>query len=102
MAMRDEVAQAATPPPDRPDSLNWWQSRSPDELQAIVQRGAKAGDLFFAAIMETERRARDVEAARSSQEEATAREAEQGRRKLMLSVLVLALAAIVLMRVLGV
>lgn len=102
MAIRDEVAQAATPAPDRPDPSSWWQSRSPDELQAIVQRGAKAGDLFFAAIMETERRAKDVEATRSSREEAAARAAERGRRKLMLGVLVIALAAIVLMRILGV
>jgi hypothetical protein len=49
-------------------STDWWQGRSADELQAIVHLGAKAGDPFFAAVAEMERRARDTEAARDAQQ----------------------------------
>jgi len=44
-----------------------WQDRSQEELSAIVRRGAQAGDLFFAASHEMERRAREAEAARDAE-----------------------------------
>ncbi len=60
---------AGAPILERPNSPDWWQSRSSDELRAIVQRGVQGGELFFAAAAEMERRARQTEAARDAQQE---------------------------------
>jgi hypothetical protein len=68
-----------------------WEARSADELRAIASRGLHGGDLYFAAMAELERRARDSEAA------ACARQAEaadgRNRQILLLAVLVTAVTA---------
>lgn len=103
MAVQDELAHPAAEAPivETPLSPDWWQSRSSDELQAIVYRGEKAGDMFLAAASEMERRARDSEAARRA-EQVQASETAGRRKKIALTVLLaLALAAAVLVRVMG-
>ena len=103
MAMQDELAHPATNAPaiEPTGSQAWWQSRSSDELQAIIHRGVQGGEIFFPAATEMERRVRDAEAARSAQE---SREIKVARRKpwlLLLAVLLATLAAAAVLLLLG-
>ena len=75
-----------------PNSQDWWQSRSSDELQAIADRGARAGDLFFAATAEMERRARNAEAELSFEEAKAAATVRSRQIAVVVAALVLILA----------
>src|SRR5690349_14229321 len=87
--LTDSLAEPAAD--ERPD---YWQTRSGEELKAIVDRGVLGGELFFAANRELTRRA--DEAARQS--EAALAEQERVRRRqalvTMLSVAALLVAAL--------
>lgn len=96
MAMQDELARSGDAPTiDSPGSPEWWHSRSGDELQAIVQRGIQAGDLFIAAASEMERRAKETEAVRDAQQVQEIRTTRRLRWEVWL-LLVLAGATIVI------
>jgi hypothetical protein len=82
------------------ESPSWWESRSSGELQAIVHRGVQGGDMFFAAVGEMERRARNADSARSAQEKQASEAAELRRRKISLTLLAVALTALAVMRIL--
>ena len=47
----------ATPP--EPYSVAWWESRTPEDLRDIINRGFAGGPMFKAANAEIERRARE-------------------------------------------
>ena len=40
-------------------SVAWWQSRTPEELRDIINRGFAGGDAFGGALAESERRVRE-------------------------------------------
>lgn len=42
-----------------PNSVEWWESRTPEELRDIINRGFASGQAFRGAVAETERRARE-------------------------------------------
>ena len=68
MTVQEGLTQSAGGPAvETQGSSDWWQGRSSDELQAIVQRGVQGGDIFFRAAAEMERRAREIEAGRDAQ-----------------------------------
>jgi hypothetical protein len=46
-----------------------WEGTTNEELIAIMSRGALAGDVFFSASAEMERRSREVDAAIHAEEE---------------------------------
>jgi hypothetical protein len=96
MTMQDKLAHAAAGAPqvDRPFSPEWWQSRSSDELQAIVHRGIKGGDAFFAAAAEMERRAKEANAATDVQQVAAIKTSRRLGWELKLLFALLALAAL--------
>jgi hypothetical protein len=75
MNVQDELAPAGigTPTPEPATAMSW-DGTSNEELMAIMNRGALAGDLFFSASAEMERRSRQMDAAIHEEEEkATAR-----------------------------
>lgn len=78
------------------DTLKW-QDRSSDELQAIVRRGAQAGDLFFAASCEMERRAREAEAARDAERVVEVRAVKRLRWEVYVLLAVMAAASVILL-----
>ena len=41
-------------------SVAWWQSRTPEELRDIINRGFAGGDAFGGALAESERRVREA------------------------------------------
>jgi hypothetical protein len=65
-------ASAAVPASGAPETLISWESQSCDELKAIASRGSHAGELYFAAVKELERRAHDTETAIEAQQEEVA------------------------------
>src|SRR5690349_1025067 len=69
MTVQDELAPAvAGAPPDEPPAAMSWEHTSNEELMAIMSRGALAGDLFFSASAEMERRSREMDAAIHAEE----------------------------------
>jgi hypothetical protein len=77
MSIEDELVHAAAGGPaiEALEPSNPLQERSADELRAIASRGIHAGDLYFAAAAELERRARE------SLAEEAARKAEAAARR---------------------
>ena len=64
MNVQDELAPAgATAPTTESATAMSWDGTSNEELMAIMNRGALAGDLFFSASAEMERRSRKMDAA---------------------------------------
>jgi hypothetical protein len=102
MTAQDDLAYPAAGAPAMTslESPNWWESRSSGELQAIVHRGVQGGEMFFAAVGEMERRARDAESARSVEKRRAFEAAELKRRKISLTLLAVALTALAVMRIL--
>lgn len=80
MEVDDTLASVAAKGPeaaDEQDVAAWWQTRSTEELRAILSRGFGMGAAFEAATAETERRARER---LKLDEEAAAVEAERKKR----------------------
>jgi hypothetical protein len=70
MTVHDELAPAGVAAPkDTPGTAMSWEGTSNEELMAIMSRGALAGDLFFSASAEMERRSRELDAAVQAEEE---------------------------------
>ena len=92
MTVHGELAPSGAGAAFVPSSQDWWQSRSCDELQAIADRGARAGDLFFAATAEMERRAQSAEAKRRSEEAKAAATVRSRQIAVLVAALVLVLA----------
>lgn len=82
---------------ETPGSPAWWQGRSSDELQAIVHRGVQAGEMFFAAAAEMERRAREIEAARDAEQVVVVKTSRRLGWELKLLFAVIALGALILL-----
>jgi hypothetical protein len=87
MTVQDELVHAGVGAPviEALEDSNSCQARSADELRAITGRGLHAGDLYFAAAAELERRARASDAA------AQAEQAETATRRQHIIILVAAL-----------
>ena len=75
-----------------------WEDRTADELQAIVRRGVQAGDMFFGASAEMERRSKETEAARDAQHVEDVRTFRRLRWEVW-ALLALAIATVVLLAV---
>jgi NAD(P)H-hydrate repair Nnr-like enzyme with NAD(P)H-hydrate epimerase domain len=101
MIGQDKLAHAvaAVPASEAPETLISLESQSCDELRAIAGRGIHGGDFYFAAVAELERRAHDLEVALEAEQEETIAH-RQGQMWLM-AVLVMAVSAAVIARVLG-
>ena len=70
MNVQDELAPAgAAAPTTEPSPAMSWEGTSNEELMQIMSRGALAGDLFFSASAEMERRSRKMDAAVQAEEE---------------------------------
>lgn len=100
MMVQDELvhAGAGAPAIDAPEDPNSCHGRSADELRAITGRGFHAGDLYFAAAAELERRARDSDAATHAQQAQAA--ARRQQTILLVAVLVTAATAMLVLRLL--
>ena len=99
MNVQDELAPAgATAPTTESATAVSWDGTSNEELMAIMNRGALAGDLFFSASAEMERRSRKMDAAIHAEEERV----EERRKHLALLIAALfALCTIIALKVTG-
>jgi hypothetical protein len=99
MIAQEELAHAGAGAPAIVDGATSWHSCSSEELRAIAGRGIHAGDLYFAAVAELERRAK------VSEETADAERAESALRRrriiIWLAALFAAVDAVVALRFLG-
>lgn len=67
----------------------WWRSRSSDELREFINRGFAGGELFAGATAEAARRSDEAErAAQKDAAVATERRRSEGRKLLVLRILV--------------
>ena len=70
MTMHDELAPAGVAAPkDTPGSAMSWEGTTNEELMAIMSRGALAGDVFFSASADMERRSKESDALIHAEEE---------------------------------
>lgn len=101
MTVREELvhAGARTPKTDPSPALASWAGTSNEELRAIMSRGPLAGDLFFAASAEIERRARESDAAIHAEEERT--EIRRQRLLWMMAGLFAAATAVLVLRLMA-
>lgn len=98
MNVQDELAPSAEATPTAEPALPSWDSTSNEELMAIMSRGALAGDLFFSASAEMERRSRQMDAAIHAEEERV----EERRKHLALLIAALfALCTILALKLTG-
>ncbi len=92
---------ADVPVLETPNSPGWWQSRSTDELQAIIQRGIQGGETFLAAATEMERRAREQDAALRADEVHDVEDHRRLKKMALVALLVLPLAVAAVTRLEG-
>jgi len=103
MVVQDELAHAgpAAPAIEEPFSPAWWQNRSSDELRAIVQRGVRGGETFFAAAAELERRARESDAALRAEEVHVIADNQELKKLAWAGLIALPLAVAAILRLTG-
>jgi hypothetical protein len=70
MSVHDELAPAGVAAPNEtPGTAMSWEGTTNEELMAIMNRGALAGDLFFSASAEMERRSKATDALIQAEED---------------------------------
>jgi len=70
MTVQEELAPVGVAAPsETPATAMSWEGTSNEELMSIMSRGALAGDLFFSASAEMERRSREMDAAIHAEED---------------------------------
>lgn len=93
MTVQEPLAYSGPKPSADVPTPVWWQSRSSEELQRLIQRGLQGGDMFFSAVAEMERRAKQAEAERSAQQEQAEKALQRRRKTILLAILMAMLLA---------
>jgi hypothetical protein len=103
MTVQEGLADTGADAPalETPNSPDWWQSRSTDELQAIIQRGIQGGETFLAAATEMERRARVTNAALRDEEVHDVQDHRRLKKMALIALLVLPVAVAAVTRLEG-
>lgn len=99
MSVHDDLAPAGIAAPNEtPGAAMSWEGTTTEELMAIMSRGALAGDLFFSASAEMERRSRATDALIQAEED---RVTAQRQHMALLIAALFALGTLIALKVYG-